>query len=359
MATLVVRKSALKSMDVAQKVYWVTCGLLLKPDVYENQLFQFIGKNQRRRAHLAAFIYEGLGRPDFPDEVSMPVSVTAHIIELFGPDCQDTHLSGRVTTAMRTADMMRSFINTLANDPEEQASLEIERLLGLPQLSNWHNQLRHAQHTQRIARRKASFRRLSISQVEQSLANLQPANAADLAALTYEQLRDIARKIRDGNTNDYKQYWSYDSSNKHLEKPKPENDCRDMLLSDLQERLSKIDIDAQREGNYADDKRADIRVSFGGVNGFNVPVEIKKDTHRDLWRSIHEQLIGKYTRDPGTDGHGIYLVFWFGGKGMPLPADGEKLRSAAELEEKLRQTLSPEERYRINVCVIDCALPRK
>jgi hypothetical protein len=359
LATLVVRKSSLKSMDAAQKVYWLTCGLLLKPDVYENQLFQFIGKNQKRRAHLASFIYEGFGSPDFPDGVSIPVSVTGHIIELFGPDCQDTLLSGMVTAAMRTADMMRSFINTLANDPGEQASLEIERLLGLPKLSNWHNQLRHAQHSQRIARRKASFRRLSVSQVTQSIANLQPANAADLAAQTYEQLLDITRKIRDGGTNDYKQYWSYDSSNKRLEKPKPENDCRDALLSDLKERLDKIGIDAQREGNYADDKRADIRVSFAGVNGFNVPIEIKKDTHKKLWRAIHDQLIAKYTRDPGADGYGIYLVFWFGGKGMPLPPDGKKLRSAAELEKRLRQTLSPEESHRISICVIDCSLPLK
>ncbi len=60
-------------------------------------------------------------------------------------------------------------------------------------------------------------------------------------------------------------------------------------------------------------------MSFGGANGFNVPVEIKKDTHPDLWRAIHEQLIPKYVRDPGADGHGIYLVFWFGGKGMKPP----------------------------------------
>jgi len=359
-ATLVVRKSSLKSMDAAQKVYWLTCGLLLKPEAYENQLFQFIGNNQKRRAHLAAFIYEGFRRSDFLSGASIPVSVIAHIIELFGPDCQDTYLSGTVTAAMRTADMMRSFINTLANDPGEQSSLEIERLLGLSKLSSWHNQLRHAQHSQRIAQRKASFHRLSVSQVDQSLANLQPSNIADLAALTYEQLRVIARNIRDGSTNDYKQYWSYEEKYQKIINPKSksENDCRDALLSDLQVLLGKIGIDAQREGSYADDKRADIRISFGGTNGFSVPIEIKKDTHRDLWRSIHEQLIAKYTRDPGADGYGIYLVFWFGGKRMPLPPDGKKLRSAKALEEKLRQQLSSEENHRINICVIDCALPK-
>jgi hypothetical protein len=360
LTTLVVRKSSLKSMDVAQKVYWLTCGLLLKPETYEKELFQFVGKNQKRRAHLAAFIYEGIGKPDFPDEVSIPVSVTAHIIELFGPDCQDTQLSGTVTTAMRTADMMRSFINTLANDPGEQASLEIERLLGPPKLSSWHNQLRHAQHSQRIARRKATFHRLSVEQVVQSIANLQPANAADLAALTFEQLRSIAGKIHNGPTNDYRQYWSFDNSRKQPAEPKSkhENNCRNALLSDLQERLGRLGVDAQPESQYADTKRADIKVSFGDSTRLNVPIEVKKDTHKDLWRAIHEQLIAKYTRDPGADGYGIYLVFWFGGKKMPLPPDGKKLRSAAELEERLRLTLSSEENHRINICVIDCSLPK-
>jgi hypothetical protein len=360
LATLVVRKASLKSMDAAQKVYWLTCGLLLKPEAYENQLFQFIGNNQKRRAHLAAFIYEGFRRTYFPDGVSIPVSVTARIIELFGPDCQDTYLNGTVTAAMRSADMMRSFINTLANDPGEKASLEIERLLELAKLSNWRNQLRHAQYSQLIARRKASFRRLSVSQVARSLANCQPANAADLAALTYERLRDIARKIRDGNTNDYRQYWSFDNSRKQPTEPKPklENDCRDALLSDLQEILSKLGVDAQPESQYADTKRADIKVSFGDSTRLNVPIEIKKDSHKDLWRSMHNQLIAKYTRDPGADGYGIYLVFWFGGKRMPLPPDGKKLRSAKALEEKLRQQLSSEENHRINICVIDCALPK-
>jgi hypothetical protein len=68
-------------------------------------------------------------------------------------------------------------------------------------------------------------------------------------------------------------------------------------------------------------------------------------------------LIERYTRDPGADGFGIYLVFWFGGMAMPLPKEGKKPRSATELEERLRQTLTVEEGRRIRVCVIDCALP--
>jgi len=359
LASLIALKLELKSMSTAQHVYWLGFGLLIDPDIYEAKLFQYIGKSAARKGYLVSFL---LSRREhrLPDSASMHETTLARLIELLAPDSSPERPTGMhsVTLAMNTADMVRSFIDRLGGNSNKTATRELERLLNLPKLAPWHNHLRGALHTQRIARRKASFQRLNIEEVVHTLANLQPASAADLAALTFDHLLDIARKIRDGSTNDYRQYWSYGEDNKKLEKPKPENDCRDSLLSDLNDRLGRLGIDAQREGNYADDKRADIRVSFGGTNGFNVPIEIKKDNHRNLWRAIHEQLIAKYTRDPGADGYGIYLVFWFGGKGLPPPPDGSKKpRNAQELEERLRQTLSPEENNCILVCVIDCALP--
>lgn len=359
---LVARKLELKSMNAVQRVYWLSCGLLLDPDSYEIRLFQHIGKSAARKGCLANFLYHNHLEPHFPDWVSFSEAMLSRLIGLLASDCSPEYPMGvhQVSSSMHTADMVRSFINKLSNYPTEVAACELERLQNLPELKSWQNHLRSALYSQHIIRRKASFKRLSITEIGRTLANLQPANAADLAVLTFDHLHDIAEKIRDGSTNDYRQYWSYGTSNKKLEKSKPENDCRDALLSDLQERLGKLNIDVQREGSYADDKRADIRVSFGGTNGFNIPIEIKKDSHDNLWHAIHEQLIAKYVRDPGTDGYGIYVVFWFGGNGMPSsPDSGKKIHSAQELEDCLRQTLSPEETHRIHVCVIDCALPQR
>jgi hypothetical protein len=356
-ASIVARKLKLGSMDAAQRVYWLACGLIIEPAAYTAKLYQYIGKSKPRRSQLAGFLHNHQER-GLPYG-TLPEATLALLVELLAPDCSPERPRGGgwVSPAMQTADLVRAFINRLGGNPSEAATHELDHLLNLPKLAHWHNYLRHALHDQRIARRKATFRRLSVEEVSRTLANLQPASAADLAALTLDHLQDIALKIRDGSTNDYKQYWKYGDESKKLDKPRLENDCRDTLLSVLQERFGKHGVDAQREGNYADDKRADIRVSFGGTNGFNVPIEIKKDGHDDLWRAIHEQLIPKYVRDPGADGHGIFLVFWFGGKGMKPPLDGAKLRSAAELEIRLRQTLTPEESHRIQICVIDCALP--
>ncbi|MBU6460983.1 MAG: hypothetical protein KGQ58_08965 [Proteobacteria bacterium] len=359
LASIVVRKLGLKSMDAAQRVYWIACGLMIAPEKYETELFRYIGKSKVRRGYLANFLHDGWHREGVPG-VALPESTLALLIELLASDCTPDFPEGAhwVSPEMQTADLINTYITNLSRIPSETACHELERLLALSHLWRWHGVLRRALHDQRIVRRKALFRHLSIEKVDDTLANLQPACAADLAALVFEALRDIAKTIHDGNTNDYRQYWSYDEGNKNLCRTKPENDCRDALLSDLKGRLGRLDIDAQPEGNYAENKRADIRISFKGENGFNVPIEIKKDSHADLWQAIHRQLIPKYVRDPGADGYGIYLVFWFGGKDMPPPHDGEKPHSAIELENSLRQTLAPEENHCIQICVIDCALPR-
>ncbi len=343
------------SMTAAQRTYWLACGLMMSPDEYAPKLKKHLGHRETLLGHLGGFLAEGERWPGLTSGLSVPA--IGMLIEMLAPNSpperpEEAHW---VSQAMQVADVVRGLINTLGNVPSEAADRELERLLPLPRLMQWRNVLRHSIHAQRIARRKATFRRLDINDVCRTLVNREPANAADLAALTVAHLQDLARRIRDGSTNDYRQYWSDDTAG-NPEHPKHENYCRDALLSDLQDRLAKQGVDAIKEGYYAEDKRADIRVSAGRAGRFNVPIEIKKDAHKDLWRAIREQLIERYTRDPGADGFGIYLVFWFGGSGMPLN-EGKKPRTAVELKEQLRASLTDEEARRISVVVVDCALP--
>jgi hypothetical protein len=342
------------SMSAAQRVYWLTCGLLLSPKNYEGPLSKHIGSSKALRGHLGAFLSERRPKESSP----LPESSLALLVELLAPACPPERPEGAhwVSPAIQTAEVVRHYIDLLGASPSEASRQQLERLLKLPALESWHDHMKFALQTQRIARRKAEFQPATLAEVCHTLTNREPANAADLAALTDDFLRDLARKIRDGSTNDYRQYWSFGKDKKPAN-PKPENDCRDILLSDLIERVGRLGIEAVKEGYYVEDKRADIRVSYGGAAGFNVPIEIKKDSHADLWRAMHEQLIAHYTRDPGAEGFGIYLVFWFGGEGMPLPQEGRKPRSAQELENHLRATLTDTEQHLIRICVVDCSLP--
>jgi hypothetical protein len=85
-----------------------------------------------------------------------------------------------------------------------------------------------------------------------------------------------------------------------------------------------------------------------------LPIEIKRDYHRELWKTIHQQLIPRYTISPETEGRGLYLVLWFNFKSLPTHPDGlPPPNSAAELVEMLKATLMPAKRKLIDVFVLD------
>lgn len=253
---------------------------------------------------------------------------------------------------MTVADQIVVFIDWLAHDPSRESADAIDELAADNGLSAWQSQLLNAAYNQNLLRREAEFRHCSIDRALKTLDNLKPANAADLAALTLDRLQGISNRIAHGNTSNWRQYWNVGSY--RVEKPRPEDDCRERLLSDLQEKFRSLGIAAEAEGRYADRKRADIRVSF---NGFNVPIEIKKSCHRDLWSAVRTQLMEKYARDSDANGYGIYLVFWFGNTEYcrPTPGPGKPVKTASELEDRLADGLSEEEKRKISILVIDVA----
>ena len=344
---LIQGKVAHRSMNVAQRICWLSIGFLVSPESYREILEDYVvGGSERRIRHLAYVTC----RDDLPAVLldRLGVAELRLLIRLLGPAYKPSPLGSK-------GERIRGFINQLASVPSPDAMEAFETLLTDTGLRPWRSYLIDAAYRQNSLRREAGFHHCGIGQVLETLDKRKPANAADLAALTFEYLREFAQTIRHGNTSDWRQYWNVDSHNRPVD-PKPENACRDTLLSDLKLKMDPLGIDVQAEGHYADDKRSDIRVFFGG---FNVPVEIKKSCHRDLWSAIKTQLIAKYTRDPGADGNGIYLVFWFGDTEYcrPTPGEGVPPKSSAEIEKRLRSTLSADEKLKISICVIDVSEP--
>lgn len=189
----------------------------------------------------------------------------------------------------------------------------------------------------------------SVAKVCDTLAGLKPANAADLWALTVDHLQQLADEIRNGSTNDYRQYWA----NKN---PKLGDDCRDALLSDLKKHFAHLGIAAEREGHYAEAKRADIKVIAGPLH---MPIEIKREMHPDLWKAIREQLVAKYSRESASEDYGIYLVFWFTGDFKAAPTDGgSRPKTPQELQQRLAATVPEALRNKIAVLVVDCSKPQ-
>ena len=353
------KKLSSRSMNMGQRVYWLAAGLLTWQGPYVDKLKSYVAGNERRVRRLAEFI-AGTYRNSHRSGQLLGVTATVALIRVIGASChphsidEDSQEGGIVMWNDAAARRISDLIDAFASVPSATASQALAELVSEQSMGPWRSRLTDAAYRQNAIRREANYRHRNREQVIEVLENGKPANVADLAALTLDHLRGISRTIHAGNTSDWRQYWNMESPTKPST-PKHEDLCRDALLSDLRYRLEALGVDAQPEGRYANDKRADIRVSHGS---FNLPVEIKKSCHRELWSAIRTQLIAKYARDPDADGHGIYLVFWFGDTDScrPTPGEGVPPRSAEELEQGLRGTLSAEEQLKISICVIDVSL---
>ena len=347
---MIERKLSLTSMNIAQRVYWLAVGILVSPGVYKDRLKDFVqGRGRESRIRHVATFFSDKELPWLSSD-KIGISVLELLIRLIGSYAGPIDLSSDelFTTGGRASGLVRSLIQRLAVASVKEASNALTSLYSDPALTRWHGELSRARDSQQIIRRDAEYRHPTLEQVRETLSGGLPANPGDLAALLMDRVQEIATRIRTGNTDDWRQYWNEPSRQKST--PKHEDHCRDAFLSDLRQCLP-AGIDAQPEGQYANDKRADIRVAY---RDFQVPIEIKKSTHPKLWSAIRTQLVARYTTAPETGGYGIYLVFWFGReKGQP-GADGRPT-SAAELEKRLRETLSPDEVRKISVCVIDVA----
>ena len=347
------RKLVSRSMNADQRVCWLAAGVLASDSVesYREQLKEYVSGNEHRIRCLTAFV-DRLADWIYPECIrNLDAPALQLLIKLMGSSYGPAKYGPRVFDSRSY--LIRKFIDRLISIPSLAAAEALESLSGDDALRSWQPYLVDARDRQNTLRREAGFCHLDVDRVQKTLDGGNPANVADLAALTFDFLTEIARDIRDGNTSDWRQYWHWDEhSHRQRSNPMHEDHCRDRLLSDLRSRVEPLGIDAAPEGRYADEKRSDIRVS---CSGFNMPVEIKKSDHRNLWSAIRNQLIAKYTRDPNAGGHGIYLVFWFGKDYRQPPESGSRPGSATELEERLRDTLSPEEARMIRVCVIDVA----
>lgn len=259
--------------------------------------------------------------------------------------------------ANKESDAVRRAIGWLTSNPERDAGIVLAQLSQHLELERWRSALRHACAQQARLRRDREFTHPAATTVRAALAGGPPINAADLRAIVMEELARLRRSLRTADTTPWKHYWNRDSYGKPTE-PLVENECRDLLLERLRDRLASYHIAAaQPEARRAHGTRADMLVLTG--IGRNLPVEAKRHFHRDIWSAAATQL-QRYTADEGADGFGIYLVFWFGNDATPTPSrpDGSAgPMNADEMKRMLVADLSPELRARTEVIVFDVSRP--
>ena len=346
---LIERKLSRTSMNAPQRVYWLAAGAIVSPTTHTDRLKNFVGRNESRINRLAEFFSRDHGVQFLFDQLEIPaVEILIRIIGNTARPYDWADTNGVLTSGQRSSDLVNKLIRTLAASMDPVAPRTLDQLCSSPELSRWRDVLSRARDAERVTRRDARYRHPDIEQVCRTLSGGSPANVADLSALVVDWLDEIGKRIPTGNTDDWRRYWNEDHHGRR-HAPKHENSCRDSILFDLRQSLPQ-GVYAEPEGHYARDTRADIRVSF---QDFQVPVEIKKNNHADLWRACRTQLIEQYSRDPATDGYGIYLVFWFGPDHTRRSPSGRRPANSRELQKRLEETLSEDEARKISIKVID------
>ena len=178
---------------------------------------------------------------------------------------------------------------------------------------------------------------------------------SDLKALIIDMLNEIGNEIRNGNTDQYKQFWNQGDHGKATSVHIDENTSRDRLLDLLRAKLKHLDVVAEPEAMYADDKRADIAIYYRDMK---LPIEIKRDDHPKIWSAAEDQLKTQYSRDPASEGNGIYLLFWFDGKKMKNPPQTVlKPKNASDFKIAIDRVIPERSLGLIESVIIDVSVP--
>ena len=351
------KKLSKSGMDAGQKVRWLGLGLICNPRTYREILAEAVTGKERLVRHLARFFVH----PDYRWSVESDVWHSglepldlALIIRLTGRFFTPCERRGFriISDELRVSEFLDRVINTLGSRPCSSASESLDSLLRDPELSSWRALLSVARTAQRTLRRDAEYRHPTLQEACETLGRGRPANACDLAALTVDTIKEIARRIRTSNSNEWRQYWN-EGPHGIPSQPKVEEACRDAFLTALRQLLPES-VTVEPEGRQVNQTRADLVIT---AEEFKIPIEAKKNSHADLWSAIDNQLIPKYTLDPATGGYGIYLVFWFGAECQRPRADVARPTEPQELEGLLRNSLSEDQARKIHVCVIDVCRP--
>lgn len=354
MSHLIAQRIARKSLDMPQRVYWLMAGMVLVPDVYEKKLWDYVGDSWKKVQLISDLLWWGMGT-SFRVADRLPPYTLGRLIEISAPHASFVWgYTGEVVTvsdARHLADQIHALVSILSERVSEESLKEISRLLSLPALLPIKQRLENARNTLQQHLREQQFMVLPLDKVVSILSNSTPANAKDLLDLTLAHLEDIAVDIDENNSDRYRPFWTEAKKNK----PKKENSCRDELLSRLRSRFAPMGVSCEPEVDAVGDKRTDIRLSY--KTAFELPIEVKGEWNDELWTGIQNQLINQYVNSR-SDGYGIYLVLWFGGKDQKPAGDGgKKPCSPDELRKRLQTHVSNDKQSQIHVVVLDLHWP--
>lgn len=266
---------------------------------------------------------------------------------------------GKATYAIQQEDNIRSGITALlaelASRGVPSATQELIRLQALPELHPWRYRISDCRVQNERLVREAMYDHVDPRGVANVLSNREPANERDLIAFVLDHVDTVMRRIRYGDTNIVRMFWREVKEGRR--QPKIENDCRDIFLHDLNREVAPMGVRIGKERPTAGDKRSDMAITLTRRGRhFSVPVEVKLDSHREVWTAWETQLTRLYMPDPDAGGHGVYLVMFTGHKTRSLHT-GERPPSAEAMAQAFCDLIPAVYHGRLYGMVLDISLP--
>ena len=329
-----------------QRDKWLAATYLLSPVRYEAQVKEVA--EQRPNIVFELRDHSGVARSHERQSITLTLSQLEFLARLTGAHYPETGfpidgLRGN-TSAWDASQFCHNLIDTISAHPSQSASDALKRLETNTKMASYNAHVRHGLANQEKRRRETEYDRPDWPNTVKALSNAAPATVADLHALLLEKLDDVRVRIARENTDIYKSFWNLDRYSRPLT-PRPEDGCRDALVTLLRSALTPKEITVEPEGHMVADKRADISVA---MSQRKILCELKRDCHADLWTAADQQLERFYVHDPEAKGFGVYGVFWFGQKRrsqMPKHPDGLQLPTSPDgLEQMLRDRLPADRR---------------
>ncbi|WP_324132436.1 hypothetical protein [Bosea sp. (in: a-proteobacteria)] len=340
--------AALKRTDLGdeQREIWSFVALALDPTAFSAGLSdeQVRGALLRPNGDVATALFELSPQPDVLDRIRIAVLGKAH-----ETDDDDWLHSNTVSGIIRSA------IRRLSASKKADAG-EILKALSSEVHPSWTPQLAHAAAEHARMKRDDLYVAPPVADLVAALSGGAPASPADLTAVVLEEIDRYRSTLRTGSETPWKRFWNTDKDGAATT-PQIENEDRDRLLELMRVRLERyMIVGSFPEARRGENTRADVLLLSHA--GKNLPIEAKRHYNRELWTAPLSQLNG-YASDMGANGHGVYLVFWFGTEfTIPARSDGREAPSSAEgLEAMLLDDIPTPLKGKLEIVVLDVSRP--
>ncbi|NKJ47631.1 hypothetical protein CIC12_12935 [Burkholderia sp. SG-MS1] len=346
-----------QSVPRINREMWRYVLFFLKPKEYGEQ---FVRDNESKdlTALLDSYSASDLASVLPHADVSERIVKENIAIRMFGALVSPTAEFDENSAQGRARQIVHRSMQWLSTTGDNTAGEVLRSLADEPSLEDWRGFIIHALANFNRRKRDIGFLHPAPSSIRSALAGGAPVNSSDLFAVVVEELRRLSSELRSDDVTPWKRYWNVDSNGKPTS-PLIENECRDRLLERIRDRLRPYKIvPPMPEARRADETRADI-ISLT-ASGHTVPIEAKRNNHEDVWTAAATQLQG-YASSVGADGHGVYLVFWFGNspnKTTSRPDGSDGPMTATEMEKMLKADLPADISIKTEVIVFDVSDPR-